>query len=112
MVTSAPTSPGSALPATGATFSRSSSSPAPSFARGFEPFIIATENGRVETGIINRETIDAIVLVTPGRAEINIPRRSIELMEPGRVSVMPRGLEANLSQKELADLVAFLQAQR
>ena len=70
--------------------------PSASFARGYEPYVIATDDGRVHTGIIVRETGDAIVLVTPDRLELSIPRRSIEAIEPSRVSVMPRGLEANL----------------
>jgi putative heme-binding domain-containing protein len=82
--------------------------PSASFARGFEPFTVATTDGRVHTGILNRDTSDAIVLVTPDRLEVSIPRGSIEEIEPGRLSIMPRGLDANLSRQELADLVAFL----
>ena len=47
--------------------------PSASFARGYEPFVIATDDGRVHTGIINRETSDAIVLVTPDRSELDPP---------------------------------------
>jgi putative membrane-bound dehydrogenase-like protein len=84
--------------------------PSASFARGYEPYVVATEDGRVQTGVIRFETGDSIVLATPDRLERAIPRRSIEAIEPSRVSVMPRGLEANLSDNELADLLAFLQS--
>jgi putative heme-binding domain-containing protein len=84
--------------------------PNASFARGYEPYVVATDDGRVLTGVIRLETGDSIVLATPDRLEHAIPRGSIEAIEPGRVSVMPRGLEANLSDSELADLLAFLQA--
>jgi putative membrane-bound dehydrogenase-like protein len=84
--------------------------PNASFARGYEPYTVATEDGRVLTGVIRLETGDSIVLATPDRLEHAIPRRSIEAIEPSRVSVMPRGLEANLSDTELADLLAFLQS--
>ena len=33
----------------------------------------------------------------------------IEEMQPGKVSVMPAGLDKQLTPQELADLVAFLQ---
>jgi putative membrane-bound dehydrogenase-like protein len=84
--------------------------PSASFARGFEPFVIATTDGRVHTGIVLRETIDAIVLMTLDRVEQPIPRSSVESIEPSRVSVMPQGLDANISSQELADLVAFLKS--
>jgi putative membrane-bound dehydrogenase-like protein len=84
--------------------------PNASFARGYEPYVVATDDGRVLTGVVRLETGDSIVLATPDRLEHAIPRRSIEAIEPSRVSVMPRGLEANLSDGELADLLAFLQS--
>jgi putative membrane-bound dehydrogenase-like protein len=82
--------------------------PSASFARGFEPYVVATHDGRVFHGLIARETADAIYLVSPTRAEIPLPRSSIEAIEQSRTSIMPQGLEANLTQQDLADLVAFL----
>jgi len=82
--------------------------PSASFARGFEPYVVATHDGRVFNGLIARETADAIYLVIPSRAEIPLPRSSIEAIEQSRSSIMPQGLEANLTQQDLADLVAFL----
>ncbi len=84
--------------------------PSASFARGYEPYVVATTDGLVHTGVIARETADAVVLVTPDRIEAALPRDAIEAIEPSRVSVMPRGLDANLSRQELTDLVAFLQS--
>ena len=72
--------------------------------------MIARDDGHVMTGVIVKETGDSIVLATQDRLEIAIPRRSIEAIEPSRVSLMPRGLEANLSEQELADLVAYLES--
>ena len=85
--------------------------PSASFARGYEPFIIATNDGRVHSGIIARETSDAIVLVTPDRLrDLPPPLHPSRRSSQRRVSVMPRGLDANLNRQELADLVAFLQS--
>ncbi len=84
--------------------------PSASFARGYEPYIVATDDGNVLTGVIRKETGDSIVLATASRLEVTVPRRSIEAIEPSRLSLMPRGLEANLSEQDLADLVAFLQS--
>ena len=44
--------------------------------------------------------------------EIHIPRKDVEEMKPGTVSVMPAGLDQQLSAKELADLLAFLRSRK
>src|SRR5262249_15961697 len=38
--------------------------PSASFARGFEPYVIETKAGKTHTGIIKRESADAVYLVT------------------------------------------------
>jgi putative heme-binding domain-containing protein len=86
--------------------------PSASFARGYEPMVVATHDGRIYTGVVTRETGDAIQLVTADRTQVSLPRQSVDAIEPGRVSVMPQGLDANLSRSELADLVAFLSSLR
>src|SRR5262249_43448901 len=86
--------------------------PSASFARGFEPYVVEMRSGRTVTGIIGRETADALYLVTTERAEIRIPRSEIEAFVPGRVSIMPQGLETQISTKELRDLMAYLQGLR
>jgi putative heme-binding domain-containing protein len=86
--------------------------PSASIVRGFEPYQVTTHDGRVHSGILGRETAEAIYLVTAERAEVRIPRRSIESFEPSRVSIMPQGLDGQLSREELADLLAFLQSLR
>jgi putative heme-binding domain-containing protein len=82
--------------------------PSASLARGYEPVVVATDDGQTYTGVVLRETTDALRLVAADRSELSIPRQKIEAIEPSRVSVMPQGLDANLSGSELADLIAFL----
>jgi putative heme-binding domain-containing protein len=84
--------------------------PSASFARGYEPFTVSTVDGRVYTGVMARESADAIVLTVSARIEVVLPRAEIDAIQPARVSVMPQGLDANLSRKELTDLVAFLRS--
>jgi cytochrome c1 len=43
---------------------------------------------------------------------VRVARADIEEMRPGTVSVMPAGLDQQLTRQELADLVAFLKACR
>jgi len=42
--------------------------------------------------------------------EVRLARADIEELQPGRVSVMPSGLDQQLTRQNLADLVAFLKA--
>jgi putative heme-binding domain-containing protein len=86
--------------------------PSASFARGYEPVVVTTQSGAIHSGVLRSDLTDAVVLVTGAGAEIRILRREIVDMQPGTVSVMPPGLAAQLSQQELADLLAFLKATR
>jgi putative heme-binding domain-containing protein len=82
--------------------------PSASFVRGFEPYVIHTRSGQSHSGVIRRETADAMILATGPATEVRILRSAIEEIEPGKVSVMPEGLERQLSARELADLIAYL----
>lgn len=84
--------------------------PSASFVRGYEPYVVRTSGGDVLSGIIARETTDAVYLYSAERTELRVPRSSIEVLQQSRVSIMPQGLEAQLSRPELADLIAFLAA--
>jgi putative membrane-bound dehydrogenase-like protein len=86
--------------------------PSASFARGFEPYIVETKAGKTHNGILARESIDAVYLLTTERIEIRIDRDEIESFVPGRVSIMPQGLDTQLSRRELQDLLAYLQSLR
>jgi putative membrane-bound dehydrogenase-like protein len=84
--------------------------PSASFARGFEPYVIATGDGRVHSGIITRESSDAIELVAADRTRLFLPRDTIESIARVDVSIMPQGMDAQLTRGELADLVAYLRS--
>ena len=84
--------------------------PSASYARGYEPYLVQTKDRQVHAGILAAETPEAIVLRTP--AEVRIPRSSVKMMRQDRVSIMPQGLDTQLSKEELADLLAFLQTMR
>jgi putative membrane-bound dehydrogenase-like protein len=84
--------------------------PSASFVRSYEPWLVATKDGKVHNGVLRKDAPDEIVLATGANQEVRISREDIEEMQPGKVSVMPSGLDQQLSARELADLVAFLQA--
>jgi putative heme-binding domain-containing protein len=82
--------------------------PSASFARGYEPYLIRTKDGAILDGLIARETADAVYLFTADRNEKRVPRASIDLLQMGKTSIMPQGLDAQLTRDELRDLLAFL----
>ncbi len=82
--------------------------PSASFARGYEPVVVHTRSGDVRGGLLRSDLPDEIVLASGERDETRIPRRDIADMQPGTVSLMPQGLDEQLTRQELADLVAFL----
>ncbi|MBI1915690.1 MAG: HEAT repeat domain-containing protein [Planctomycetes bacterium] len=82
--------------------------PSATLANGYESYTVITRAGQTHTGMIRRETADAIYLFTTDRSEVRIPRTQIEEMTPSSVSVMPQGLEKVLSAEQLRDLIAFL----
>ncbi len=84
--------------------------PSASFVRSFEPVAVAMQDGKVYNGLIRGETADELILATGVNQEARIARRDIEEMRPSTVSVMPAGLDQQLTPQELADLVAFLKA--
>ena len=66
----------------------------------------------MHTGTLARETVDALFLNGSDAAEVRIPRDQIEDLKQSHQSIMPQGLDAQLTRGELADLLAFLQSLR
>ncbi len=71
--------------------------------------MIVTDSGKTHTGIITRQTADAVHLRTADLAEIRIPRTAIEEMKESNTSIMPKGLDTVLSEDELRNLLTYLQ---
>jgi putative heme-binding domain-containing protein len=84
--------------------------PSASFVRSFEPFVIQTKSDETYSGVVKTDAADEIVLATGPGTEVRIARSDITDMRPGTVSVMPAGLEQQLSKQELADLLTFLKS--
>ena len=82
--------------------------PSASFVRSYEPMIVMTKSDEEYSGVLRSDTSDEIVLATGPNTEARVARSDITEMRPGQVSVMPGGLDEQLTKQELADLVAFL----
>ena len=82
--------------------------PSASFVRSYEPVLIRTNEGEVHSGNIKKEDSQELVLTIAADKEVRLARRDVEELLPGKISVMPAGLDKQLSLHELADLVEFL----
>jgi putative membrane-bound dehydrogenase-like protein len=71
-----------------------------------------TASGEIETGILESESADAVMLLQALGKKTALPRRQIKRLESSGLSLMPEGLEAGLSPADLRDLIAFLQQKR
>ncbi len=82
--------------------------PSASFVRSYEPVQVTTLDGRTFNGILKADAPAEVVLTLSATEEVRIPRKDIDAMKPGTVSVMPAGLDQQLTPQDLADLIAFL----
>jgi putative membrane-bound dehydrogenase-like protein len=84
--------------------------PSASFVRSYEPFMVSTKSGRQFNGLIKKDAADEIIIATGADQEVHVPRADVDEVQPSTVSVMPAGLDQQLSKQDLADLIAFLKA--
>jgi putative membrane-bound dehydrogenase-like protein len=84
--------------------------PSASFVRSYEPMILVAKDGEEYSGVLRSESADSLLLVSGAGAEKRFSREEVTDMRPGAVSVMPEGLDQQLSKQELADLVVYLKS--
>lgn len=82
--------------------------PSSSFAREFESYLIDTNDGQSHLGIIQSETPESLFLLDATATAKPIDRASIQSVHPAPTSLMPSGLDQTMTQKELVDLIAYL----
>jgi putative heme-binding domain-containing protein len=73
---------------------------------------VTTTSGEVHGGVLRSDTRDEVVIATGAGQEIRIARQTIKDIQTGAVSLMPAGLDEQLTRQELADLLAFLKNTR
>ncbi|MBI3853522.1 MAG: c-type cytochrome [Verrucomicrobia bacterium] len=86
--------------------------PSASFVRSFEPVVVVNKAGDSFSGVLRKDGADEVVLATGPDTEARIARADIADIRPGTISVMPQGLDAQLSKQEVADLITFLKSMK
>jgi putative membrane-bound dehydrogenase-like protein len=92
--------------------------PSSALARGYTVYAVATTDGRVYTGLLARETATSITLRSAGQPaaaggvegveENTILGKDIDEMRTLSKSLMPDGLENELTPQDVADLIGFV----
>jgi putative membrane-bound dehydrogenase-like protein len=84
--------------------------PSASFVRGFESVSVTTSAGLEHTGILSRETPEAVYLKTAQKQEVRIARSEIDEIRPSKLSIMPQGMDKVMKPDEIRDLIEYLQS--
>jgi len=75
---------------------------------GYQARLIATEDGRVLTGLPVEDSPERVVLKIQGGKLETIPRSQIEADKLSELSMMPEDVDKLMTSQELADLLAYL----
>jgi quinoprotein glucose dehydrogenase len=81
--------------------------PNQAIAQGFESVVLATNDGKVVTGVLKSENAKSIKIMTAEAKLIEVPKAEIEERQRGP-SAMPEDLSKKLTPSERRDLVEFL----
>lgn len=73
-------------------------------------YLISTVSGRVLTGLIKSETSNSVVLHKADGTQETVLRSEIEAIKGTGKSLMPEGLEKDLTPQQLADVFAFIRS--
>jgi putative heme-binding domain-containing protein len=74
----------------------------------YQVFTVVTKDGRNLTGLMVENNEQRIVVRMAGESDETVPRNNVEYTRRSKLSMMPEGVEAIFSKKDLADLFAFL----
>jgi putative heme-binding domain-containing protein len=74
----------------------------------FVQYLAVTKNGQVFSGLMASESAVSITLKGPDGKESSVLRADLEELATAGKSLMPDGLEMNLTKQALADLLAYL----
>ena len=74
----------------------------------FTAYTVATVDGKVFNGLVVSETEEAVVLRMAEGKEQTIGRGEIEVIRASDVSLMPEGVEKDVTPQSMADLLEFL----
>jgi putative membrane-bound dehydrogenase-like protein len=83
--------------------------PSAKISSGYEPVVLALDDGRVLTGVVKNETPGEIEIQDVDARLVRVEKDEIEGRKRSDVSIMPPGLAEGISPADFADLIAYLE---
>jgi putative membrane-bound dehydrogenase-like protein len=77
----------------------------------YQSYTSVTDEGRVFTGILVRETSNSVTLVEQEGKEHTLLRNTLDDFKNSGVSLMPEGFEKDLSATDVSDLFSYMSSQ-
>jgi putative heme-binding domain-containing protein len=74
----------------------------------FSEYVVVTTDGRILNGLLAGENSESVTLRQPEGREITVLRSEIEELRSTSKSLMPEGIEKEVSVEQMADVLAFL----
>lgn len=74
----------------------------------FVSYVLLTDSGRVYSGMILSENANSVTIQQPDGKSVTIQRNEIETLRSTGLSFMPEGLEKQIDQQAMADLLEYL----
>ncbi|MBV9123435.1 MAG: HEAT repeat domain-containing protein [Planctomycetes bacterium] len=84
--------------------------PSSTIVAGYRAYTVITQDGKVATGILAAETATSITLRRENGQQDVILRRDLDEMAASSRSLMPDGLEKEISPQDLANLLGYLRS--
>jgi putative heme-binding domain-containing protein len=75
---------------------------------GYQARVVALNDGRTLTGLLAEDSRERIVLKEQGGKQETIARKDIDSIVVSKLSLMPEGMEKQMTRQELIDLFEFL----
>lgn len=82
--------------------------PSQAIDNNYVSYSIITADGQTLAGIIAAETASSVTLKMPENKVVSLLRSEIEELRSNGISLMPDGLERDLTKQDMADLISFI----
>ncbi len=89
---------------------RSVLEPSNRVAAGYQVTTLATDSGKIYSGIVKTDSQDVVELIDVEGRVISIPIDEIDERRPSNLSLMPSGLKDGLTPESFADVIAYLES--
>jgi putative membrane-bound dehydrogenase-like protein len=76
----------------------------------FLEFVAVTSDGRQIAGIVSNETSSSVTLTGQEAKQVTLLRKDIDVLHASGKSLMPEGMEKDLSEQDLADVIAYVRS--